>query len=546
MQNVGTPYTRSARRHAGLLLPLASAVSQSGWGIGELSDLPLLARWMRRCGLDFLLLLPINEMQASQHSPYSAVSAMAIDPIYVSLGQMADFAAIGGEHALEPSLRATLTSVRASERVDFSAVRDLKMTVLRRAYVSFRETEWTPTTSRGRLLREFMTREAWWLDDYTVYRALRDRYRARPWWEWEPGVAGKEPGALADAREALMDDRLFYAYVQWIADEQWATARAVAAPVGVYGDLPFMVSADSADAWAEQHAFRFDATVGAPPDAFSDTGQDWGLPAYRWDVFAREGDAWLRARARRAAALFDAFRVDHVVGFYRTYVIAKGNGHRAFEPPFEPEQLAQGERVLTALLEAGAGVLAEDLGTIPTFVRESLQRLEIPGYKVLRWEREWDREGQPFRDPLHYPPVSLATTGTHDTETLAEWWESASFDERVKVLEIPFLRERRLDPHEGQLSPEMRDAVLELMWASASSTVVVPVQDVFGWRERVNIPATVTEWNWTWRLPVPVDDLIDHPIAEERAKALSMWTQRYGRSAGPTPGEPDAISSRHF
>lgn len=529
MQNVGTPGKRLFGRHAGLLLPLASAVSQLGWGIGELSDLPLLARWMRRCGLDFLLLLPINEMQPSQHSPYSAVSAMAIDPIYVSLRHVADFAAIGGEQGLESSLRETLASVRAEDRVEFSAVRELKMVALRRSFAFFRETQWAPATARGRLLREFMVREAWWLDDYTLYRALRDRYNEKPWWEWESGVAHREPGALADARESLADDTLFYAYVQWVAGEQWAAARAQAAPVGVYGDLPFMVSADSADAWAEQHAFRFDATVGAPPDAFSDTGQDWGLPAYRWDVFAREGDAWLRARARRAAALFDAFRVDHVVGFYRTYVIAKGNGHRAFEPPFEPDQLAQGERVLAALLDAGAGVLAEDLGTIPTFVRESLQRLGIPGYKVLRWEREWDLEGQPFRDPLHYPPVSLATTGTHDTETLAEWWESASFDERVKALQIPFLRERQLDPHEGRLSPALRDAFLELIWASASSTVVVPVQDVFGWRDRINIPATVTEWNWTWRIPVPVNALIEDPTAEERAKTLWAWTQRHER-----------------
>lgn len=527
-----------AGRHAGLLLPLFSAASRSGWGVGEIADFPLLACWMQRAGLDFLLTLPLNEMNSSQHSPYSAVSAMAIDPIYVTLREVPDFIGLGGEAALPPAARLALDAARNSERIDYVVVRALKMAALRQSFDRFEAIEWRAGTERARALEHYMQREGWWLDDYTLYRVLRDRHEARPWWEWSEAFARREPAALRILREEASRDCLFFAYIQWIAEEQWQAARAAAAPVGVFGDMPFMVSSDSADAWAEQHAFRFDATVGAPPDAFSETGQDWGLPVYRWDVFARENDAWLRARAKRTASLFDGFRVDHVVGFYRTYVISATNGHREFVPPAEHDQLAQGERVLRALLDSGAGVLAEDLGTIPTFVRDSLARLRVPGYKVLRWERDWDNHGQPFRDPQQYPAVSLSTTGTHDTETLVEWWESASRDERLKVLDIPLLRQRRLNADEPSLAPSTRDALLELLWASNAALVVVPLQDVFGWRDRINIPATVTDANWTWRVPGFVEALNQEPDARARADTLVGWAKEHHRSHGLTVRSP--------
>ena len=135
----------------------------------------------------------------------------------------------------------------------------------------------------------------------------------------------------------------------------------------------------------------------------SATGQDWGLPAYRWDVFADRDFDWLRHRARRNADLCDGYRVDHLVGFYRTYY-RDGHGQAGFTPPDEPSQLALGERVLV-FRDAGAEIIAEDLGTVPDFVRASLARLEVPGYKVFRWERQWDDPGQPFRDPASYPSV---------------------------------------------------------------------------------------------------------------------------------------------
>ncbi len=219
-------------------------------------------------------------------------------------------------------------------------------------------------------------------------------------------------------------------YLQWLAGDQWGSARDAAGNVALFGDLPFMVSGDSADVWARQDEFRLDASVGVPPDAFSESGQDWGLPVYRWDVLAERDFDWLRNRARRNADLYDGYRVDHLVGFYRTYFRPQDGSAAQFTPPDEAEQTRLGERVLAVFREAGAELIAEDLGTVPDFVRESLARLAVPGYKVFRWEREWDVSGEPFKDPAAYPPASVATSGTHDTEPLVIWWQAAPREEK--------------------------------------------------------------------------------------------------------------------
>jgi 4-alpha-glucanotransferase len=530
-------------RHAGLLLPLFSAPGRSSWGIGELRDWPVLASWLSAAGLDFVQVLPLNEMAPDQHSPYSAVSAMAIDPIYVTVPAVPEFVAAGGEQALPADLRAQLATIRDAERIEYNAVRALKMKALRTAYDHFVEHDWRQDSKRADALRAFLQREDSWVTDYALFRALREQYALKPWWEWDAPLARRDSAALAEARQVLFYEWLFFAYVQWLADSQWREARDAAGPIGVIGDLPFMVGSDSADVWVQQHAFRLDATVGAPPDAFSETGQDWGLPAYRWDVFEAEGDQWIRARARRNAALFDGYRVDHLVGFYRTYVIPAAGGEGDFSPADEPAQLALGERVMAAFLESGARVIAEDLGTVPAFVRESILRLGIAGYKVLRWEREWDAEGQPFRDPEQYPSTSVATTGTHDTETLVEWWESAPDDERQLVSTIPFLERRQFSGTEAACDPATRDVLLELLVASTSDLLILPVQDVFGWRDRINVPGTVAEENWTWRLPWPVEDLLTEPEAVERAATLRGWMKAYQRSGALFSNSAEAPSA---
>lgn len=508
----------AAGRHGGVLVPLFSIPSSASWGIGEIPDLARLARWVETAGLDIIQLLPVNEMAEGQSSPYSALSAMAIDPVFISAAGIPEFEEAGGEDALPADDRSALAQARDAQSIDYRTVRALKARVFRRAFDRFDEQEWATHSHRAAAFRAYVERESWWLDDYALFRALHDENRARYWIEWEPGVRNRVPAALEAARARHGREIRYFMWLQWLAGEQWDRARRACGTVGIFGDFPFVVGGGSADVWARQHEFRIDVSVGVPPDAFSETGQDWGLPLYRWDVIEAGGDEWIRQRVRRCDELFDGFRIDHLVGFYRTFY-REPDRSAHFSPPDEPSQLAQGERLMARFTETGACVIAEDLGTVPDFVRQSQARLGLPGMKVLRWERQWHIDDQPFRDPAGYPRRSVATTGTHDTETLAEWWDSADPRERRQACDIPSLRAAGISPDEPY-SPRVRDALLEALFASASDLILVPIQDIFGWRDRINTPAIVSDENWSWRLPSPIDEFTRRTEAQERATFL--------------------------
>lgn len=494
-------------RRRGVLLPLSSAISTRSWGIGECGDLPALASWLASGGFSDLMLLPLGTMADGQSSPYSACSAMALDPVYLSIESVDDFHRAGGVAALPGPARDALDTARASARINFTAVRMAKSAALEMAHASFLSEEWAEHTARAAELAAYIARERWWLDDYALYRALGQQYGGA-WRTWPEALAAREPRALSDARRQFASAVLFEQYLQWLVNGQFQLARRTMAGTGVrvYGDVPFVVDTGSADVWARADEFLLDLSAGAPPDAFSATGQDWGLPVYRWDVIAAGGFQWLRQRARRAAALFDGVRLDHLVGFYRTWARDK-SGHAWFTPSDEHAQRWQGEQVLAAIRESGLHVLAEDLGVIPDFVRASLAAEHVPGYKVLRWERAYHLPGQPFIDPVQYPQESVAATGTHDTETMAEWFDGLAPQDRMA-----------LAGRIGRFDAGIRDTLLTRVLHAGSAQAFIPMPDLFGWRDRINTPATVTDLNWTWRLPWPIDAWGDVPEAVERAE----------------------------
>ena len=529
----------STARRSGILIPLFSAPSSSSWGIGDIGDIASLSRWLAGAGQHILQLLPLNEMAPGHQSPYSAMSAMALDPIYINVAAVPEFIADGGEAALDPADRATLNEARGAAHVSYAAVRRVKHDALCAAFERFVDQEWAPNTARAGELRAYVEQEAWWLVDYALFRALHEQQDGRTWTEWPEPLRQRDAAAMAAATQELSHDILFYQYLQWLAGTQWKAARASAAANGVslFGDLPFMVDLHSADVWAHQGHFRLDRSVGVPPDAFSATGQDWGMPAYNWDALAASDYAWLRNRARRSAALFDGYRVDHLVGFFRTYT--RPRSHEGEGPGFSParqiEQLRLGEQVLRIFREPGSEIIAEDLGIVPDFVRASLTMLGVPGYRVFRWEADWDEHTKAlksFRDPRKYPAVSVATSGTHDTEPLITWWEStATAAEKSAIASLKSVQHLAgtTDILTAPFVPVVRDIFLELLFASTSNILLLPVQDVFGWSDRVNEPATVGDRNWTYRLPWPADALDDQPEARERQAALRAWAEKYER-----------------
>jgi 4-alpha-glucanotransferase len=494
-------------RRAGISVPLFSLRSTRSWGIGEIGDIPAMAEWLRAANQSVLQILPLNELAPSESSPYSALSAMAIDPQFISIWMMEDAKGFDSEW------RSEIEDVRRAPKIDYKAVRGLKTRALKAAFDRFLQSDWLSDVGRAAAFRAYIAAEAWWLDEYSLYRALRAEAGERSWPEWPAELRDRDSAAIANARERLAREMLFYQYVQWIASRQWDAVRRGTEGVEILGDFPFMVTLDSADVWSRRQDFLLDASVGTPPDAFSETGQEWGLPPYNWDEARRNDFAWLRERAQRQANLYDGFRVDHLVGFYRTYVRPFNGRHPYFMPDDESAQIELGEQSMRIMIDTRADVSVEDLGTVPAFVRESIARLGLPGYKVLRWEPA---------DPVLYPPMSVAMTGTHDTECLAVWWESLAPYERA---------------HFGTESPQfdatVRDRILERIYDAGSNLVLLPIQDVFGWRDRINHPATISDANWTYVLPWPVDRAVAEPEAIDAAKRLAEWSYRTGRWQPP-------------
>jgi 4-alpha-glucanotransferase len=545
--------TPSPRRIAGVTVPLFSLRGPRSWGIGEIGDLPAFAQWMREAGIRLLQILPLGEISSGETSPYAALTAFGIDPMYIALADVPDLgndvqAALDRARLHRPEARegdsayGLLARARQSRDIDYGAVRALKQQALKVAFGRFHEGEVLRGTPRAAAFRAFTQQNEIWLADYTLFRALKDAHQGVAWWQWSEALRDRRPRALSEARVSLAREVLYYAYLQWIAHTQWYDARARLRAIGVeiMGDLPFMVGRDSADVWAHQGEFRDDAGVGVPPDAFNEEGQDWGLPPYDWKVMRVSDFAWLRRRCRYTASLYDRFRIDHLVGFYRTYM--RRNDRRVtaagklapgfFDPEVEAAQVAHGEQVIGAMLEAsregGAELIAEDLGTIPPFVRRSLPKLGVPGYKVLIWEKDQVEGKEVFRDPRAYPALSVACFGTHDTSPVAAWWEGLGKEERAAAKALPGLAEHAADLADT-FTPAVHRALVDLLNGSGSDVVLFLLQDVLGTRDRINTPATIGAHNWSWRLPATVDELRQDPGVFKLTEMMRKSVERAGR-----------------
>ncbi len=520
-ERAATQEAQRRQRRAGVVVPLFSIRSGGGWGIGGVADIPRFAEWAARAGFSVLQLLPVNEASGADASPYAALSAFALDPVYLSLDECQDFVAAGGRDALSPEMREKVAAAEASPSVDWPNVRAVKRAAIDAAFKRFARDEWAKKTPRARRLAQFMHDQRGWIDDYALFVVWHEHFGAS-WVDWPPGARDRNPAAIAAARKEHADALLRAAWVQWELDLQWRKARREASAAGVelMGDLPFMVGVDSADVWANRRLFHVDWHVGTPPDDTSPEGQDWGLPAYDWGAQQADDFAWIRARAMRAGALFGLYRLDHVLGFYRTYFRSVDGKVSGYTPPDEPAQISLGE-TLVRLMSRWGEVVAEDLGTIPPFLRPSLDALAVPGYRVLRWEKE----GDTFRDPATWSSTSVATNSTHDTTTTAEWYDALSPGERAALASLPRLKD--VAP-ERPFDDDIRDRLLETLYGAPSTLALVLLQDALGTRERINVPGTVGGSNWTYRVAKRTDELL----------ADTQTTERLARFAGEARRRP--------
>lgn len=508
-------------RAAGVLIPLFSMNTNFDLGRGEILDLAHIIDLAHDMGLSLVQLLPLDEGAPGETSPYSAMSVFAVDPLYLSAHALAGV----GPATLEAARR----KIGTASIVPRTTLESAKMALLDRAWRTA-----SRASGSSREFQSFAAENREWLDDYALFRVLKQQLKWSPWEQWPAELRDHKRSALEVARKELAEPIARYSWFQFIAHQQWSAMRAIAVDRGVMfgGDMAFMPSRESAEVWANQQVFDLTRTVGAPPDAFNEKGQRWGLPLPLWKVMRADGFRLWRARVKRAAAMFDLLRIDHVVGLYRTFSFGPvSDTPGSFSPADESAQLKQGEEILKALCEAAAPcqLIAEDLGIIPDWVRISLTRLQIPGYKVLRWEREgWGTDNERWRKVAQYPELALATTGTHDTDPLAAWWRKQTVSERAGMLEALAIQSEGAGRRE--LDTSLFDAIIEGLYKSPAKLVVLPIQDFFGWDDQINQPGTINDSNWTWRLPSPLEEWRGRPRIRQRIARLRAIACRTGRA----------------
>jgi 4-alpha-glucanotransferase len=505
-------------RISGLLLPLFSLRSKTDFGIGDFGGLDGLFHWMEAARQRLLMLLPLLPTAPGDPSPYATRSAFGLNTLFINLEMLPEFHATGGEAALSEEERRRLAEARAAPRVRYDLVFPLKGAALRRSYEYFERTEW-PHSPRAQEFLAWRQQQGEWLESYARYTAISQERHQQPWWEWPEPLRNRHPDALGAEMARLEREVRYHAWLQWVAEVQWNAVRALARARGILlcGDEPFIIGQDSSDVWAHRDVLRRDARLGVPPDAFSATGQDWGLPYFDFEQMEKDDYRWLRARAAKATSYYDLRRVDHAVGYFRQWIRDERTPTGRFIPDDEQAWRRLGERHFR-LLSQEAGIVAEDLGVIPPFVRSILQRLGLPGYRVLRWERD----DALYRDPHDFPPVSLVTTGTHDTETVAEWWEAATEEERQGIARV--YPEFQDVPVTREFTPEVHRAMLASALNAGSDLCVLPWQDVLGTRDRVNLPGSMSDANWAYRIAQEVEELLTTPETRSAAERLGLLT----------------------
>lgn len=469
-----------------------------------MADLYAMVDWCRSIGASVIQLLPLNDM-GFDRVPYASLSAFAMDPAYLSLDRVD---AIADDPRLLKQVQATGRELNLASRVNHDAVRREKTRLLAEA---LRRAD-GPGLRRAHA--DFQTQNPW-IEPYLAYRVIKEIEGLRSWEEWAGKYGEAEVRALPDAHPELWNRNL---HAQWLLDRQLRDAAEYARSNGVLlmGDVPILVSRDSADVWQGPNRFRLDTSAGAPPDMYSDSGQNWGFPTYDWAALWAEDNRWWRDRLQHAQRYFDLYRIDHVVGFFRIWTLKHGSRDGRdgwFEPWDEAVWGDHGRAILDMMLRSSHMLpLAEDLGTIPPVCRDTLKDLGICGLKVQRWEKRWEADGG-FIDPADYDPISLATFSTHDTEVLAHWWE-CNPGERQQLFDV--------SGHQGEapstLEPWLHRELVRWLSGAGSSFYILSLQDVLGpaylsgqppSEQRINLPGVVNDTNWTWRCPVTLDRLCE-------------------------------------
>jgi 4-alpha-glucanotransferase len=648
-------------RLIGTVIPVGALKTGKSIGAGEFPDLAEFGALCAKMGIGLVQLLPVNDT-GYLASPYDALTAFGLHPMYLRIGDLDE------ARAYEADISTIKGKYNGAARFPYESLLRAKIALLRKI---FRDNKTKIAASSS--LKSWIEANPW-VRSYAVFRRLKEANAEKSWKEWDSQDSKDASASYINKLwddPALKDDHLFWAWVQQALDAQFSTAAASLAAKGILleGDLPILMNEDSCDVWAHREIFNLDLSAGAPPDMYSSEGQNWGFPTYNWQAQSKDGYAWWKARLKTAGKYYQAYRIDHVLGFFRIWASRREDysatqGRFILSIPVNPKDFedlgfdsgrtrwisephiftgevwdalkigwgreyredelnaaaarvfeialdrigdeelwlfkksVRGEKDISALdihsaaktflikawrnrvffehasgqfypvwyyrnsrayaslsederknlkallekrrldseriweeegkkllsvLTASSPMLpcAEDLGAVPACVPKVLSQLNILGLRVVRWHREWGRNGEPYVPFEDYPELSVCTPAVHDSSCLREWWDrEADQQQFCGFLGVPSLP-RIYNPGAARI-------ILSKIAAAASRFRVFQIQDLLHltsrWyaadpaSERINVPGTYNDFNWTYRLPAPISEIMKD---EELIRAVS-------------------------
>ena len=491
------------QRSAGILLPVSSLPSP--YGIGCFSQEAYdFVDWLKDAGQTYWQILPLG-VTSYGDSPYQSFSAFAGNPYFISLDELVKEGVLTAEECKKAKFG------RKADDIDYSQLYKERGRLLRLAYSR-------SDIGHNAEFAAFCEQNKWWLDDFALFMAVKDRFEGKPWIEWAEDIRLRWQNAMDYYRRELYFEVEYYKYLQFKFDQQWRALKAYANEKGIriIGDIPIYVALDSADAWANPQMFQLGedniptAVAGVPPDGFSPTGQLWGNPLYRWEKHRETGYQWWITRLWYCFELYDVVRIDHFRGFDEYFSIPYGSetaapGHWEKGPGIELFRAV--EQALSK-----REIIAEDLGYMSETVRQLVRDSGFPGMKVLQFAFT----GEDSVDlPHNYPRNCVAYPGTHDNNTLAGWFgEELTPEYRQQAREY-----FALNKAEGELRGMLRGVM-----ASTAALAIIPMAD---WLEepsasRMNTPG-VAQGNWQWRVD-------EKKLTPALAREIKAMTVRYFRA----------------
>lgn len=489
-------------RTSGVLMPISSIPSP--YGIGTMGkQARKFVDFLVKGGQKYWQILPICPTSYGD-SPYQSFSSFAGNPYFIDLEYLCK------DKLLTKKECESFQWGSNPKYVDYGIMYESRYALLRKVYARF-------TKKEPQDFEKFCENEKQWLDDYALFMALKDANGGQAWSNWDKSLRLREKKAMEEATEKYSEEIRFYKMLQYLFYQQWNALKAYANEAGIeiIGDVPIYVAGDSADVWANPEQFYLDENLepievaGCPPDAFSDDGQLWGNPLFRWDVMKKDGYTWWTRRIKAMSELYDIIRIDHFRGFDSFYAIP------AKDDTAKNGQWKQGPGMdLFCELEKKLGklpIIVEDLGFLTPSVHKLLKDSGFPGMKVIQFAFD-SREESDYL-PHTYTNHCVVYTGTHDNDTVMGWMKTAP------KASVKFAKEYlNLTKEEGYNWGMMRAA-----WSSVADMAIVPMQDILGLgsEARINTPSTLGN-NWKWRA---TPEQIDAKVA----KKLYHYMQMYGR-----------------